>query len=749
MRQPAIAQAAEACILFDDMLARVNSVRAAAGAEAVDAAALLPEVEEEAQAEGEGGESAQDVWVPPPPISDELVAAISRRVAAKLKRPPGRFMAKNFIRAAADLCRDDLRGTHWRHFQLPMLDAVCKQHCIDLASHSRKANIEALRDLRSMVKNFGRLELLLGAADSSPDSAEDERLFSNLQLLLQTSTQVGGSSSRSAYALSTVAMAVALYRDPSLDLGAECVKRSMPSSTECVRRISDVRDRIAQLNLMQLDHSRPLQRETIEQVRTRVKTSVADAALAVLRHGTVDAAVEEILVRKGPIEDEQPVGEVDGLKLYLSERSSTGYTGVARSTNGKTYEARSGANGCSTKLGTFDTAVEGAIAYARHRQSLTNEEGEEGGEGGGEEAGEGLGEPEASNGGVEAATPPLSKKKWGRKAIDEALVPEAILDFNGEEDDDSARWLVRYSAGDDPVWVPRRKLPPPMVAAFERKRCAAHNQAVDEDRLLAPGSAAPSGVGRMSVSSEQAGRVLAFLLSSWSGGELTLGNGQPCTGWATYGKTLSPHDAEQQRKHTLLFTHALLPSVRAYVPGFLEIEHELTDALTAQYGHAVELFYAHGLRQSPETLHSTAFDVHTDAEDFAFIDYSAIVKLTADVPAEPSSQMRIVGAGVPFEYGPEAGACAVFRAKLYHHSVEPTSTREHIKVAFFFRRVEQPQQDPMPAADLSVTSPGHETAEPPEHCAKRPLDAAADADAAGGGAMPAEKRPRSTAGAPS
>ena len=37
-----------------------------------------------------------------------------------------------------------------------------------------------------------------------------------------------------------------------------------------------------------------------------------------------------------------------------------------------------------------------------------------------------------------------------------------------------------------------------------------------------------------------------------------------------------------------------------------------------------------GLRQSPHTLKSTGFDVHQDTEDFPFIEYTVVVKLTGD-----------------------------------------------------------------------------------------------------------------------
>ena len=125
----------------------------------------------------------------------------------------------------------------------------------------------------------------------------------------------------------------------------------------------------------------------------------------------------------------------------------------------------------------------------------------------------------------------------------------------------------------------------------------------------------------------------------------------------------------------------------------------------------MDLFYAHGLRQSPETLASTGFAVHQDTynssrrttqqrpptptthrgrltttlahddalptrtcrEDFDFIEYTIVVKLTPDEAGEAPSAMRVVGAPRTFAYGPEAGASGAFRARLFHASIVSAS----------------------------------------------------------------------------
>ena len=59
------------------------------------------------------------------------------------------------------------------------------------------------------------------------------------------------------------------------------------------------------------------------------------------------------------------VRQAEGWRLHLSPKSSTGYLGVVRQVSGR-YEARRLSQGTHQHLGLFDTAVEAAIAYAKH-----------------------------------------------------------------------------------------------------------------------------------------------------------------------------------------------------------------------------------------------------------------------------------------------------------------------------------------------------------------------------------------------
>ncbi|EOD24108.1 hypothetical protein EMIHUDRAFT_123650 [Emiliania huxleyi CCMP1516] len=58
------------------------------------------------------------------------------------------------------------------------------------------------------------------------------------------------------------------------------------------------------------------------------------------------------------------VAEAEGLQLHLSSSSSTGYKGVREPRTGR-FEAQRKVGGRAVSLGTFDSAVEAAVAYAR------------------------------------------------------------------------------------------------------------------------------------------------------------------------------------------------------------------------------------------------------------------------------------------------------------------------------------------------------------------------------------------------
>ena len=63
-------------------------------------------------------------------------------------------------------------------------------------------------------------------------------------------------------------------------------------------------------------------------------------------------------------------------------------------------------------------------------------------------------------------------------------------------------------------------------------------------------------------------------------------------------------------------------------------------------------------------------ELSTSSQDYDFIEYTVVVKLTPDDPSESPSAMRVVGAPRAFYYGPAAGDAGAFRARLHHASCE-------------------------------------------------------------------------------
>ena len=223
----------------------------------------------------------------------------------------------------------------------------------------------------------------------------------------------------------------------------------------------------------------------------------------------------------------------------------------------------------------------------------------------------------------------------------------------------------------------------------KRQAMVAHNQ------RLQPPKISESGVTPWQVPENHAQECAKYLKENWTrsgrgGLQLCAAGARTSkpfmlTGFNLYNKTLGEFDAIKQPLHTLLVTNDLLPMVRNRLPGFHAIERVLVEWLQQRFGTRVELWEAHGLRQGPETKDSASFSIHQDTEEYPEVLYTVVVKLTPDGPEEPPSAMHIVGHAVDFEYGPQAGACGMFLAGLYHASVAPRSDREHLKMTYFFR----------------------------------------------------------------
>jgi len=279
--------------------------------------------------------------------------------------------------------------------------------------------------------------------------------------------------------------------------------------------------------------------------------------------------------------------------------------------------------------------------------------------------------------------PGAKKGREGGASHSAPQVAEAVLETNGLQGH-SQLWRVRWqgTGAGASSWVPTAQIPPHLLKRDLNGARVAFNLGL----LPSLADTESTGVERTSVSAQAAHACAQFLATHWRDGALHLTEHAKAQGYATYEKTLGEHSPDEQALHTLLITNALIPHANHVLPGFAQMGEELASWVQRKYDTVVELYFAHGLRQGPHTLKSTGFDVHQDSEDFDFIEYTVVVKLTPDASGEPPSAMRVVGSQEHFHYGGEAGAAGCFLAKLYHASVAPKSDQEHYKIAFFFRK---------------------------------------------------------------
>ena len=92
----------------------------------------------------------------------------------------------------------------------------------------------------------------------------------------------------------------------------------------------------------------------------------AAAAAAAEAEVEVEAeAVEEAEAEEA--EERELVTEAEGFKLHLSSEGATGYLGVKLDRRSGRYQAHGKFQGSNCRLGTYDTAVQAAVAVARRR----------------------------------------------------------------------------------------------------------------------------------------------------------------------------------------------------------------------------------------------------------------------------------------------------------------------------------------------------------------------------------------------
>ena len=209
------------------------------------------------------------------------------------------------------------------------------------------------------------------------------------------------------------------------------------------------------------------------------------------------------------------------------------------------------------------------------------------------------------------------------------------------------------------------------------------------------------GVTKVIVSQRSVKQVAEHLQENWRDGKWHV-TAKPIEGFTTYDKVIGSYDAEEQKMNTLFIHPPAMPNLRKHVPGFLAMEKELLLWLTNRYNHVVETNNGHVLRQGPRTLGSTTFSVHQDTEEEYDIEYTIVVKLTADAKGEPPSEMMVLGGKSNFKYGAAAGSAGCFKAKCYHSSVQDKPGRkEHLKIAFFFKKDERGEARAKRAAERS------------------------------------------------
>ena len=299
---------------------------------------------------------------------------------------------------------------------------------------------------------------------------------------------------------------------------------------------------------------------------------------------------------------------------------------------------------------------------------------------------------------VEAAVE-YAKYKAGESERDR-IARESVVDImtdNGKEGIER-RWLVKQqSQSSDGIvhttsdtWLPQYLVPPPLLERYKIQAAIRHNETIEPALTAQGGSSVLSetGVQPCKFDASTAVACADFLRNHWQEDGACMLGAIKAFGYSTYSKVLGEHDSNLQARTTLLITNSMLELARLHLAGFERLELQVAAWLEQRFNTRVELYYAHVLRQSPATINSTGFDVHQDTEEYDFISYTVVVKLTADEAEEASSEMRVLGAKQHFQYGAEAGTAGCFRASLHHASVKPTSNREHLKIAFFFRAQE-------------------------------------------------------------
>ena len=270
------------------------------------------------------------------PFAEQLVAALTERASSALTERASSALTERASLAATpatscDALKRDLQIGEPLPYISAALDILSDQSCVDMRPAALKNGIRlhssTWERLVKVINRLGWHRPPPVAIDTS--RAADGMLVANLQLLLRGSKVNGSHLSRPETSQATIAVAVEALRDHRLHLLA-ClcrhgigIGRRPVVPPETIHRISDVKERIVELGLLTArgDVARPellgvpIDPALVEQLRTRERVCVADAAMALALQGTVEAACAHVrATRNGvtPTEGARIAGDGDG-----------------------------------------------------------------------------------------------------------------------------------------------------------------------------------------------------------------------------------------------------------------------------------------------------------------------------------------------------------------------------------------------------------------------------------------------------
>ena len=257
-------------------------------------------------------------------------------------------------------------------------------------------------------------------------------------------------------------------------------------------------------------------------------------------------------------QQEAVVEQAEGLRLHLSQKSSTGYKGVCRALGctRESYQARGPAvAGQQPHLGYFRTAVKGAVAYARHVQQMEDDEDEDEDEDVAEVA-----EQEPSSG--KRPNRPATDEPGAQRPCARPRQPQVhveVVDVDEERGQDHARrkqrrldetpgggsweeqlyvveqilarrqgpegggreYLVSWHGYDSSwnTWEPAANIrAPKLIAAFERRQAALDAPPPSKRRpaaLAAAGASSSGGSGGISLAKKEGKAMVGVRVRVW------------------------------------------------------------------------------------------------------------------------------------------------------------------------------------------------------------------------------------------